>query len=156
MNTWKMESAAPRGGRGRGRSKGFPGGAAYHDKGRLGVLSDKGTDQANGCWAWSLPAAREGGNPRFPQIDANFLRQFAEKLRRSCDPVATPAGGSGGGGVAEPECSVSPQDSKILTPVNAAEDGAGGAAPSTIRAEGGMGEPRHRIESGNAAIYRKI
>ena len=114
--------------------QGISRGALYEAKGRLGVRSDKGTDQANGSWAWSLPAARGGGNRRFPQIDANFLRQFAEKLRRSCDPVATPAGGSGGGGEAGPECGDSPQDSKILAPVNVSEERADAA-------EGGVGRP---------------
>ena len=58
-------------------------GALYEAKGRLGVVSAKGTDQANAGWRWRLSGVVEAR--RGSTLDPEFLTRFAAALRAGCE-----------------------------------------------------------------------
>src|SRR6185312_16279435 len=73
--------------------EGISRGALHEAKGRVGVVSAKQTDVANGGWEWRLPVWYEPEERGISPQDSKILMQLASALRESCGAEATPSQG---------------------------------------------------------------
>jgi len=134
--------------------EGISRGALHEAKGRVGVVSAKQTDIANGGWEWRLPAWCEPEERGISPQDSKILMQLATALRESCgaeatpgrDEVASPAADAVVGNEACEQTLESPQDSNNSKRFEASGEGGGQDAleverPSSAR-EGGIGSPK--------------